>query len=207
MAELLAPCLCAIPEFAEFCLPLLIEKLDSNLKVAKLDSLNVLSQGVQTFGVKRLEPHLREIWQSLQREIMQNDDSEVKSSALKTLTSIMKVLSEDKIVCNKFVDDIITNAKWTLCNTPINSSKNAGKVLEAIAKTNEELCIQVMCIIVPVCLLQYSTKNSLQDKLFLIETFNNFIAISSNYELSIKSEFLTKIPFILNIYIFSADYN
>lgn len=42
LAAVLCPCLCAIPEFAEHCLVLLIEKLDSNLRVAKIDSLMLL---------------------------------------------------------------------------------------------------------------------------------------------------------------------
>lgn len=42
LANALCPCLCAIPEFAEHCLVLLIEKLDSNLRVAKIDSLVLL---------------------------------------------------------------------------------------------------------------------------------------------------------------------
>lgn len=42
LATALSPCLCAIPEFAEHCLVLLVEKLDSSLRLAKLDSLRLL---------------------------------------------------------------------------------------------------------------------------------------------------------------------
>jgi hypothetical protein len=35
-------CLIASPAFAEFCIPLLLEKLDSQLRIAKLDSLRLL---------------------------------------------------------------------------------------------------------------------------------------------------------------------
>lgn len=42
LAKALTPCLCAIPEFGEQCLVLLIEKLDSSLRLAKLDSLKLL---------------------------------------------------------------------------------------------------------------------------------------------------------------------
>lgn len=42
LANALGPCLCAVPEFADSCLILLIEKLDSNLRLAKLDSLKLL---------------------------------------------------------------------------------------------------------------------------------------------------------------------
>lgn len=42
LANALAPCLCAIPEFGENCMVLLVEKLDSSLRVAKIDSLKLL---------------------------------------------------------------------------------------------------------------------------------------------------------------------
>lgn len=42
LATILAPCLCATPEFAEHCLVLLLEKLDSSLRLAKIDSLKLL---------------------------------------------------------------------------------------------------------------------------------------------------------------------
>lgn len=42
LAKKLASCLCASKNFAEFCFPLALEKLDSDLSVAKLDSLNLL---------------------------------------------------------------------------------------------------------------------------------------------------------------------
>ncbi|CAH2230856.1 jg15297 [Pararge aegeria aegeria] len=42
LAAALCPCLCAVPVFGEQCLILLIEKLDSSLRVAKIDSLKLL---------------------------------------------------------------------------------------------------------------------------------------------------------------------
>lgn len=42
LAEKLEACLCGSKDFAEHCVPLLLEKLDSELVVAKLDSLRLL---------------------------------------------------------------------------------------------------------------------------------------------------------------------
>lgn len=42
LAEKLAACLCGSAEFADSCLTLLLEKMDSQLRVAKLDSLHLL---------------------------------------------------------------------------------------------------------------------------------------------------------------------
>lgn len=42
LAEKLSNCLCGTEDFAEHCITLLLEKLDSGLNVAKLDSLDLL---------------------------------------------------------------------------------------------------------------------------------------------------------------------
>ena len=42
LANALCPCLCAVPEFGESCIILLTEKLDSNLRLAKMDSMRLL---------------------------------------------------------------------------------------------------------------------------------------------------------------------
>lgn len=49
LADGLCPCLCALPSFAQFCLPLALEKLDSSLRIAKMDSLKLLVEFVHCF--------------------------------------------------------------------------------------------------------------------------------------------------------------
>lgn len=46
LAAQLNKCLCAVPSFDQFCVPLILEKLNSALKIAKLDSLNLLVRSV-----------------------------------------------------------------------------------------------------------------------------------------------------------------
>lgn len=42
LASNLARCLTCVKEFSNFCIPLALLKLESSLKVAKIDSLNLL---------------------------------------------------------------------------------------------------------------------------------------------------------------------
>ena len=42
LANSLMTCLTAVPEFGEFCIPLLLEKLDSSARQAKIDSYVLL---------------------------------------------------------------------------------------------------------------------------------------------------------------------
>uniref|UniRef100_A0A803YL62 MMS19 nucleotide excision repair protein n=1 Tax=Meleagris gallopavo TaxID=9103 RepID=A0A803YL62_MELGA len=60
--------LASTPQFAEFLLPLLIEKMDSDLQSAKLDSLQTLTACCAIYGQKELQEFLPSLWSSLRRE-------------------------------------------------------------------------------------------------------------------------------------------
>ncbi|XP_008301259.1 MMS19 nucleotide excision repair protein homolog [Stegastes partitus] len=57
------------PKFAEFLLPLIIEKLDSDVPSAKLDSLHTLTACVSQYEHKDLAEFLEGLWTSLRREV------------------------------------------------------------------------------------------------------------------------------------------
>ncbi|XP_076678333.1 MMS19 nucleotide excision repair protein [Andrena cerasifolii] len=187
LAEKLAPCLCAVPQFAEFCIPLVIDKLFSNLKVAKLDSLNLLCKGAQIFGTNGLKKYLTELWSALRKQIIPGGDLELKNASLKTVTSIIEVLSDDTNLRESFINDIIADVRSSLHDVQLSLFRPAVKLLECVALVDKESCVHVLRIIVPLCLAEYSTKTSITDKTTLLETLNNFIKISSDHGFNISS--------------------
>uniref|UniRef100_A0A8C8Z9Q0 MMS19 nucleotide excision repair protein n=1 Tax=Prolemur simus TaxID=1328070 RepID=A0A8C8Z9Q0_PROSS len=60
--------LASTPRFAEFLLPLLIEKVDSEILSAKLDSLQTLNACCAGYGQKELKDFLPSLWSSIRRE-------------------------------------------------------------------------------------------------------------------------------------------
>ncbi|KYN36651.1 MMS19 nucleotide excision repair protein like protein [Trachymyrmex septentrionalis] len=182
LAEKLAPCLCAIPEFADYCLPLIIDKSYSTLRVAKLDSLNLLRESVQIFGLSKIESYLPDLWTTLKKEVIPGRDVEIRDTALQAITSLIKVISVDETVCKNFIDKIIVDVKSSLCDVQLSLYRPAQTLLETIAAINKTICVQILQIIIPLCIGQYSTKNSFNDKIALIETLNNLMKICSNYD-------------------------
>lgn len=188
LADALAPCLHAIPEFAEFCLPHVMEKLDSDRKVAKVDSLNLLIRGVSTFGSKGLKHHVDELWPILKKEVMSESDEEVKKLALRTVNEIVKVIADDEELRKRFVEKIFADTRWSLRDVQLRLYWPAEKLLESVAKTEMKSCTQVLLEIVPLCLGQYSTKTSINDKVNLMETLNNFLKICAEFNFNIRGE-------------------
>lgn len=57
LAEKLSDCLCTTEEFIELCIELLLEKLNSDLSSAKIDSLKLLVSFKYTFKKKNRKKH------------------------------------------------------------------------------------------------------------------------------------------------------
>ena len=63
-------CLTCHPSFAPFALPLLLEKLDSDLDSAKLDSNLTLIKYLAVLEPHHLAPFLSELWSAYKKELM-----------------------------------------------------------------------------------------------------------------------------------------
>lgn len=188
LAKKLAPCLCAVPDFADYCLPLIIDKSYSTLRVAKLDSLNLLYESLQTFGLSKIESYLPDLWTTLKKEIIPGRDVEIRDVALQAMTILIKVTSVNETVCKNFIDKIIADIKSSLCDVQLSLYRPAQTLLETIATINKTICVQILQVIIPLCIGQYSTKNSLNDKIILIESLNNFMKICSNFNFCIQGK-------------------
>eukprot|EP01018_Ginkgo_biloba_P001984 Gb_13638 [translate_table: standard] len=57
------------PLFAPFCIPLLLDKLSSTLRVAKVDSLKYLGKCAFAYGVDAISSHATAIWAGLKNEM------------------------------------------------------------------------------------------------------------------------------------------
>lgn len=181
----LEECLSSIPDFAEFTIPLIIEKLDSTLKTAKIDSLNLLSRAAIIYGAKSLEKY-PELWPSIRKEILPGSDQEIKIIALNTVTCVTRALTEDNDILKAFIDRIFIDSKWCLTNEDKSLFWGAEKILESVGKASESALKQVLKLIVPLCLGQYSTKTSENDKIILMETMNNFMMFATGFDFKIS---------------------
>lgn len=186
LAEKLAPCLYATSEFVNYCIPVIIEKLYSTHRIAKLDSMNLLRDSLETFGALQLQQYLSELWTILRKELMPVTDTEIADAALEAVISLIRVISETS--CKDFVDKIIADTKPSLCDVQSSLYRPAEKLLETIAMVNKEICVQVVLAVVPVCIGQYTTNILQDDKIELIKTLNGVTKICFDHGFCIQGK-------------------
>uniref|UniRef100_A0A1B0FQL2 MMS19 nucleotide excision repair protein n=1 Tax=Glossina morsitans morsitans TaxID=37546 RepID=A0A1B0FQL2_GLOMM len=94
----LIKCLVASPDFIEWAIPLALEKLESELIVAKCDSLELLYQSALNFPCDRIEAQFETIWLALKAEVFPGSEHKtVVDAALRALSCFLEQAAKAKM--------------------------------------------------------------------------------------------------------------
>ncbi|XP_063049125.1 MMS19 nucleotide excision repair protein homolog isoform X1 [Engraulis encrasicolus] len=173
--------LTATPLFAEFLLPLIIEKLDSDVKTAKVDALQTLAACAPVYGHKELSPFLTGLWSSLRREVFQTASERVEGSALSALSALTGCLS--RAVLNSNTEDalhtllelVLKDCQHHLSEPDLKLVWPSAKILQAVAGASYRACQKVESAVLPLLLDQYTTRTQSSQRRTLLEVLLGFV--------------------------------
>ncbi|XP_013173453.1 PREDICTED: MMS19 nucleotide excision repair protein homolog [Papilio xuthus] len=185
LASALIPCLCAVPEFAEHCLVLLVEKLDSSLRVAKIDSLKLLAESCKTFTTESYKPFLKTLWSSIHREITHKTDNELKMAAHEALSALVSKLATTVNTDQEFenfVKGIIISIQTALAgSTTASQFSQSSKILLTTANASKESCYLVVKCMVPAISAYYEFKTSSKLQIASIEFLGDLYDLAKHW--------------------------
>ncbi|CAH0394468.1 unnamed protein product [Bemisia tabaci] len=182
LASALQPCLVAHPEFAEFAVPLALEKLVSSLPVAKADSLKLLIDSCAKFPAANLMSHVTMIWHTLRSEILTCvGDPELRDLCFKVLYSLVQNLScsaldsDQMAIYNGLLNDIFLSMKGYLSDLSLSLFNPICKLLETVASASHSSCSFMLLKIVPV--LTALTPKSSAESVTLLKVMSAFLLV------------------------------
>lgn len=160
LADKLAECLCAHESFAEDCINLLVEKMESQLSVAKLDSLYLLSKASQKFPAAVIEKQFPDIWKALKAELLPGSSKEITVATLDALQVLLVSLSKDETIISNVLTVILSTIVPSLSD--VNSrmfAPSAAIALKCVETSKASAKIVTMkCL--PAFLLQINHENT-----------------------------------------------
>ncbi|XP_028651482.1 MMS19 nucleotide excision repair protein homolog isoform X1 [Erpetoichthys calabaricus] len=169
------------PQFAEFLLPLLIEKLDSDIQSAKLDALQTLTACVASYGHKELKEFLPSLWSSIRREVFQTASEKVESAGLSALHGLTACLSRSVLTCDSedsletFLNLIVKDCQHHLCEPDLKLVWPSAKLLQAAASSSFRASCKISRVVVPLLLEQYNHHVQSTQRRTLLEVLQKFI--------------------------------
>ncbi|XP_051928089.1 MMS19 nucleotide excision repair protein homolog isoform X1 [Hippocampus zosterae] len=182
------------PKFAEFLLPLIVEKLDSDVQSAKLDSLQTLAACVARYEHKDLAGFLEGLWASLRREVFQTSSERIESAGLAALTAITSCLSrsvqssDSEDALGIFLEMVLNDCKHHLCEPDLKLVWPAAKLLQASCSASNRASHIILAAVMPAIIEQYNSKNQCSHRRTLLEVMQRFVQSVKSSESSENEE-------------------
>ncbi|KAJ8365351.1 hypothetical protein SKAU_G00141820 [Synaphobranchus kaupii] len=174
------------PRFAEYLLPLIIEKVDSDVQSAKLDSLQTLTACTSLYTHKDVAEFLTGLWSSLRREVFQTTSEKVEACSLSALTALTACLSRSVLQSDSedglqvFLELVLGDCKHHLCEPDLKLVWPSAKLLQAAASASYRASLKVTAAVVPLLLEQYSTCTQCAQRRTLLEVVLGFVQPAQN---------------------------
>uniref|UniRef100_U3K194 MMS19 nucleotide excision repair protein n=2 Tax=Ficedula albicollis TaxID=59894 RepID=U3K194_FICAL len=179
--------LASTPQFAEFLLPLLIEKLDSELQSAKLDSLQTLTACCAIYGQKELQEFLPSLWSSLRREVFQTASEKIETECLATLHALSACLSRSVLssdsedLLDSFLSSILQDCRHHLCEPDMKLVWPSAKLLQAAAGASLRTYHRITRSVLPLLLEQYNKHTQSSQRRTILEMLLGFLELQQKW--------------------------
>ncbi|XP_067224909.1 MMS19 nucleotide excision repair protein homolog [Chanodichthys erythropterus] len=167
--------------FAEFLLPLIIEKLDSDVQSAKVDSLQTLAACGLTYTHKELAEFLPGLWSSIRREVFQTASERVESAGLSALSALTSCLSRSVLSSDSedylqvFLNLVLKDCQHHLCEPDLKLVWPSAKLLQAAAGASYRASLIVSAAVIPALLEQYNNRTQCAQRRTLLEVLQGFV--------------------------------
>ncbi|KAM5139448.1 MMS19 nucleotide excision repair protein homolog isoform 1-T1 [Callospermophilus lateralis] len=186
--------LASTPRFAEFLLPLLIEKVDSEILSAKLDSLQTLNACCAVYGQKELKDFLPSLWASIRREVFQTASERVETEGLAALLSLTTCLScsvlraDAEDLLDSFLSNILQDCRHHLCEPDMKLVWPSAKLLQAAAGASARACDHITSSVLPLLLDQFHKHSQSNQRRTILEMILGFLKLQQKWSYEDKDE-------------------
>ncbi|XP_067948413.1 MMS19 nucleotide excision repair protein homolog [Watersipora subatra] len=176
LADQLRAAMAATPRFSQYCLPLLIEKISSDLQSAKQDSFKTLVSCCNVYGVEDLRPSMRSLTQLVVREAMLSPSSKTEELALEAITALAHCLAApvDGVIMYTDVDEytlsIIKDCKHHLFEPEHALAASSVKILKALVCSHNHVADLVLTDALPIILEKLNSSQEDKKKGFYLDT-------------------------------------
>ncbi|KAM5244173.1 MMS19 nucleotide excision repair protein homolog isoform 2-T2 [Hipposideros larvatus] len=181
-------------QFAEFLLPLLIEKVDSEILSAKLDSLQTLNACCAVYGQKELKDFLPSLWASIRREVFQTASEQVEAEGLAALHALTACLSRSVLradaedLLDSFLSSILQDCRHHLCEPDMKLVWPSAKLLQAAAGASARAYDHITSNVLPLLLEQFHKHSQSNQRRTILEMILGFLKLQQKWSYEDKGE-------------------
>ncbi|CAF1074796.1 unnamed protein product, partial [Didymodactylos carnosus] len=153
-------------KFAQYCIPMLIEKLDADIQSARIAAMNVFIHCVDTYEAKDIEQHLVTLWNLFTKQALCAETQSIESYALRSVTALVELISksiqndETNVSTTKFTERAIRELEHYLKEPDLKLIWPATKILQCVARSNSNSSTLILNHVLPVLIQQFNANKS-----------------------------------------------
>eukprot|EP00158_Paraphelidium_tribonemae_P009383 Partr_v1_DN28850_c0_g1_i5_m33529 putative MMS19 nucleotide excision repair homolog (S. cerevisiae) len=196
--------LVASPLFADYAMPLFLEKLSSSVEAAVRDSAECLSRAIPVFGIHSYIAHLSSIWRHIQKHLL-SLDTKLVELLLQLLCGILSSMDLFADARSLYLDEIQASCLDEMKELSAKNAKPYTLVLTSIARSCESAWSRVCGVLIPLLLDKYACSNSLAVKKVILDSVGDLLessaAIIATGKISDKSKLFDWCGHLLSMFL------
>ncbi|RUS82896.1 hypothetical protein EGW08_009361 [Elysia chlorotica] len=179
----LRKCFGATSQFAEYSIPLLLEKMTSDLQSARLDSFLTLAECAPVYGVKGLTPFLGSINSTVKREVLMNITSALVGAANNAITSVYKALvqSSTNLInlsnVSESIVELYQDVVKFLEGTDLKKGCLAFSLCHAVANSSAFAMGVMIPLVLPSLISCCQKQDQVSEQLAFVKELNGFLSV------------------------------
>ncbi|CAG2102637.1 unnamed protein product [Medioppia subpectinata] len=175
-------CFTACPQFAPFLFPLVLEKLESELITAKIDSYKVIEGVSRNYGYERINQFIPQLWTAIRVDVLKPKllETEISEHALKALISISDAMIENELMFDSFTKQIWTDISNAFNKPELDLVDSGVSIMLATISSNAYAFNQMITQLMPILLKQFTFCQKESTRVDIIESISRILSHSRN---------------------------
>lgn len=183
----LKKCFKANAAFGPHALSLVVDKLESEVESAKIDSYDMIIECLSVYGVDCLKPFIAALWTSIRIDVMKVNPGNLTEKAIEALKSVLVTVEDHEETRNNLMKEILKDMETALTNVSLILTKSAASVLAAMTLCSKSYLKSVVDTIFPLILNHWIFNNKKSNREF-IDEFTTFFKTWHEANLDLSSE-------------------
>ena len=125
-------CLASTHVFAPFCMPLLLEKITSDVVDAKIDAHLTLAACAKVYKPEDFNDYYKDIWNAIRGDYLLGGIKAIENACVDALKGTAMCLSRNPGMCKDFVDLVLNDCEQGLKDPDLNLHKQLSHIVVAI---------------------------------------------------------------------------
>ncbi|XP_039255593.2 MMS19 nucleotide excision repair protein homolog [Styela clava] len=176
--------------FAPFCIPLMIEKLESDVQSAKIDAILTLKSCMNVYSSEDIKSHVKSLWICIRKEVLSSNSKEIEEACHDLLKRIVLVLSKAPVEVSKkseldvFLEDVkVSCLPHLVDHLQEVMAWSSSKLMISCSEASKRSCEIIVSSMVPVLLKSQDKKDMMiAEKRLAMEVLVNAVKSTSLHE-------------------------